>query len=63
MKITQNLPFRQGSTVHVKLHDTRIVQADVILISNTVSGVKVRILSDRLLLTVDPEQVLQVVKY
>lgn len=65
MKITESaaLPFRQGSTVHVLLHDARVIEANVILVSRTVSGIKARVLSGSLLMTIDPEQVIKVLKY
>ena len=55
---------RAGSIVKLKLHDTRIVQAKIVLIEETVAGIKIRARSKDLLLNgINPEQIVDVVSY
>ena len=58
----RRLCYDRGSTVRVRLFDTRVLQGEVKAILETSSGRKVRILSGACVLTVRAEQVIRVIK-
>jgi hypothetical protein len=54
--------MKKPKQVHVKMYDGRVLVGTVCAVEKTVSGVKVRVLSGNLLVTINADRIFRVVK-
>jgi negative regulator of replication initiation len=57
------MDYSVGSRVRVKLHSGKIVEAEITAITNQSAGRKIQILYGSMMATINPEQIIEVLKY